>query len=736
MAERETSPPLRVLFDSLSSLDGPSEREAFLDFTCRDDPGLRTRLERLLALRHEAQDFFDIEAPAAAAPDDNPDAGRGDEDEGTRIGRYRLLGRLGEGGCGVVYLAEQLEPVRRRVALKIIRLGMDTENVIARFELERQALAMMDHPNIARVLDVGATGTGRPYFVMQLVDGERITEFCDGKRLGIPERLSLFSRVCHAVQHAHQKGVIHRDIKPSNILVWEHDGEAVPKVIDFGIAKATAGGSDLQATFTVDGQFIGTPTYMSPEQASGAGLDVDTRSDVYSLGALLYELLSGRPPFDPEELREAGVDEIRRLLREVDPPAPSAAAEALGAERLRETAGRRNLEPHRFVAQLRGDLDRIVMKAMAKDRQRRYSGADALAADVACFLNHEPVSARPPGGFYRLAKLVRRNKGVFAAGGVVLLSLVLGLGAATAMYFQANRDRAAAEEARANEAALREEAEIGQKIAQAAVLVRYDRFREADELLEGIPPRMAEPSLESAETFQALGFWHAKEEHWEKAAERFTALAYSLTEADESDTDAVSLRLQPAAASLCEAGDLAGYQRLRRMAVERFGDTSHPIVAEQVVKACLLRPAGGEFLARLDPLESLMLAAQESAQGDEEADQNLVAWREFAIGLIEYRKGDFERCAEWLERCAASPSKNLARDAIRRAVLAMVFYRENRVIEAEAELAASRRILTERIAREPGIFEEWEPMWQDWVNARILVREAEAMMEGRDGGSP
>ncbi len=722
MPASDSKPPLKLLFNWLSGVEDVTERDELLDFTCRDQPELRARLERLLALHHKVDDYFDIKASAPAAAEDSG------EGEGTRIGRYRLLGRLGEGGCGVVYLAEQQEPVKRRVALKIIRLGMDTENVIARFGMERQALAMMDHPNIARVLDVGATKSGRPYFVMQLVDGEKITGYCDEKRLGIAERLKLFIRICHAVQHAHQKGVIHRDIKPSNILVWENDGEAVPKVIDFGIAKATAAGLDEQITFTVDGQFVGTPAYMSPEQASGAGMDVDTRSDIYSLGALLYELLTGLPPFDPAELRKSGAEEIRAMLRDTEPSRPSVAVEHFSPESLNESAARRDCEPQKLSGKLRGDLDRIVMKAMAKDRQRRYSGADALAADIVCFLNHEPISARPPGGFYRLRKLVRRNKVVFAAGALVVLSLVLGLGASTAMFFRANQARKAAELARANEAALRRKAEIGQDISKAAVLLKYGKIAEADALLADIPPADARPSLETAQTFRQLALWHAREERWKQASERFAALAYSLASADTTDTEFISIDLQPAASLLCEAGDFAGYEALRTMAVRRFGKSTNPTVAEQVVKPCLLRPASAEILDGLAPLEALMVEFHSSHQPITSFDLNQSAWREFAISLIEYRKGNFDPCMEWLQKCAAMPHQNRARSAIATTLRAMVYHRQNRRVEAEDELAAARHMIGERFASEPGIFDQGEPFWADWVNARILLREADALL--------
>jgi len=723
MPARDSKPPLRLLFDWLASVENRDERAELLDFTCRGEPALRARLERLLALRHKADDYFDFQSQAPATATEN-DATEG---EGTWVGRYRLLGRLGEGGCGVVYLAEQHEPVKRRVALKIIRLGMDTENVIARFEMERQALALMDHPNIARVLDVGTTKSGRPYFVMQLVDGDKITDYCDHKRLGIPERLRLFIRICQAVQHAHQKGVIHRDIKPSNVLVWEHDGEAVPKVIDFGIAKATAAGIDMQVTVTDDCPLVGTPAYMSPEQACGAGLAVDTRSDVYSLGALLYELLSGCPPFDPAALRASNADEIRAMLRDMEPSRPSLAVEKLGPDELRETAARRNCEARKLAAKLRGDLDRIVMKAMAKERRHRHAGADALAADVLCFLNDEPVSAQPPGGFYRLGKLVRRNKGVFAASALVVMSLVIGLGAATVMYFRANQARAAAELARANEAALRRKAEIGQDISMAAVLLKYGKIGDADALIADIPPTEARPSLESAETFRELGRWHAREGRWPQAAKRFAALAYALAYADHTDSNAISIDLQPAASSLCEAGDWDGYESLRTMAVDRFGGTSNAIVAEQVVKACLLRPAPPDFLAKVARLEKLMLVTEADPSQSTPQDCNLMAWREFALGLLEYRRGNLDASLDWIRKCMAGSSENAARDAIAHSVRAMIFQRQNRTAEAASELAAARRIIGECSSTEP--FDQKEPVWQDWVNVRILIREAQCIID-------
>jgi WD40 repeat protein/serine/threonine protein kinase len=363
---------------------------------------------------------------------------------GLKIGHYKLMRELGAGGCGVVFLAEQSEPLRRRVALKIIRLGMDTAEVIARFQVERQALALMDHPNIARVLDAGATPTGRPFFVMELVNGPKITDYCDEHKFTLEERLRLFLSVCQALQHAHQKGIIHRDIKPSNILVATQDNHAVPKVIDFGIAKATGGRLTDQTLYTAYEQFFGTPAYMSPEQAGLGGLDIDTRSDIYSLGVLLYEMLAGETPLDAHSLAESEMDEVRRQIRDVEPPRPSARLSALDRSELATIAQKRHTEPARLVAGLRGDLDWIIMKCLEKDRQRRYDNVGALAADIQRHLQHEPVNAGPPSTFYLLSKFARRHRPALATAATFALLLV---GATVVSLWLAHRAQLAAVEA-------------------------------------------------------------------------------------------------------------------------------------------------------------------------------------------------------------------------------------------------------------------------------------------------
>jgi WD40 repeat protein/serine/threonine protein kinase len=455
-----------AIFDAALACASPQERAAYLDKACTGKPELRRRIEGLLAAHDQATGFLENSQAAAARPTVRL-ALQPEEQPGERIGRYKLLQKIGEGGCGVVYMAEQEEPVRRRVALKIIKLGMDTRQVVARFEAERQALALMDHPNIAKVLDAGATDKGRPFFVMELVKGISVTRYADENKLDTRQRLDLFIQICQAVQHAHQKGIIHRDIKPSNVLVADHDGTPVPKVIDFGIAKATTDQRLTDKTlFTALEQFIGTPAYMSPEQAKLSGLDVDTRSDIYSLGVLLYEMLTGKTPFDARRLLDAGFDEIRRIIREEDPPRPSTRLSTLEAVEQTDVARHRHSEVLKLLGIIRGDLDWIVMKCLEKDRSRRYETANGLARDIQRHLSNEPIVARPPSSVYRFQKLVRRNKLTFAASGAVAAALVLGLGVSLWQAIRVTRSernergaRLAAEQSRIRESQQRALAE-------------------------------------------------------------------------------------------------------------------------------------------------------------------------------------------------------------------------------------------------------------------------------------
>jgi serine/threonine protein kinase len=430
------------------------------------------------------------------------------EEPGDRIGRYKLLQEIGAGGFGVVYMAEQEEPVRRRVALKVIKLGMDTKAVIARFEAERQALALMDHPNIAKVLDAGATTSGRPYFVMELVKGDRITDYCDKNNLTTRERLDLFVQICHAIQHAHQKGIIHRDIKPSNILVSMQDGAPVPKVIDFGIAKATEQRLTEKTLFTALGDFIGTPAYMSPEQAEMSGVDIDTRSDIYSLGVLLYELLTGKTPFDPKELLADGLEAMRRAIREEEPRRPSTRLTTMDKGELTTTAKRRQTDAPKLVRLVRGDLDWIVMKCLEKDRTRRYETASGLASDLLRHVNNEPVLARPPSKVYRFQKMMRRNKAAFAAAALMAAVLVAATGISV---WQATLARQRLAESEAISKFLTEvfqspdPARDGRTITVAETLGTAAKKLESE--LTNQPARRAELQATLSYTYYALGLY-------------------------------------------------------------------------------------------------------------------------------------------------------------------------------------------------------------------------------------
>ncbi len=455
---------VKALFQSAVEITDPAERQAFLEREAGQDRELRDRLNALMAAYDAPPPFLD--QPLGAPADLDPSAtstSRGDETEATDrpeddkglvdtviADRYKLRQEIGEGGMGTVFLAEQLRPVRRMVALKLIKRGMDTRQVLARFESERQALALMEHPNIARVLDAGTTADGRPFFVMELVKGIPITQYCDLHRLDLTARLNLFRQVCQAVQHAHQKGIIHRDLKPSNILVEAHDDRPVPKIIDFGLAKATSGTRlTEQSLFTAFGSVAGTPLYMAPEQANWSALDIDTRADIYALGVILFELLTGSTPIARESIQRAAVDEMLRMIREFEPPTPSSRISISGS--LASLAATRQVDPARLSRLVRGELDWIVMKALAKERERRYATAVSLAEDIEKHLNHEPVTAGPPTAGYRMRKFVRRNRVQVAAAGLLLLALMLGVVGTTIGLVMARRS-ALAEQAAKNEA--------------------------------------------------------------------------------------------------------------------------------------------------------------------------------------------------------------------------------------------------------------------------------------------
>ena len=425
----------------LAALDKttPQGRAAYVEATCVGDPELLRRVRELLSCHEGSQGLLDAPPPGLGCTVDLSEVS---EQPGTVIGPYKLLQQIGEGGMGTVYMAEQTQPVRRTVALKLIKAGMDSRQVLARFGAERQALALMDHPNIAKVFDAGTTDAGRPYFVMELVKGIPITRFCDERRLTTRERLELAIPVCQAVQHAHQKGIIHRDLKPSNVLIALYDGKPVPKVIDFGVAKATGPRLTDQTLYTEFGAVVGTLEYMSPEQAELNQLDIDTRSDIYSLGVLLYELLTGSTPLDRKRLKQGAILEMLRVIREEESPRPSMRLST--TEELPSIAACRNIEPRKLSGLVRGELDWIVMKALEKDRNRRYETANGLAADLRRYLDDEPVQACPPSAGYRLRKFARRNRAMLVTAAVVATALVGGTTISTWQAVRAGRAEHAA----------------------------------------------------------------------------------------------------------------------------------------------------------------------------------------------------------------------------------------------------------------------------------------------------
>ncbi len=719
------------------SLDDTEMREDFLGRVYGADENGKMEMRRLIAVSGEAAGFF-LEAreermtltvgllpqgPQTQVPQPALEDLLGVAD--ARIGHYRLLSRIGEGGGGVVYEAEQEEPIRRRVAIKIVRVGIENKEAIARFEIERQSLALMDHPNIAKVLDAGTTPSGRPFIVMELVGGEPVTKYCDRNRLGTPERLKLFIQVCHAIQHAHQKGIIHRDIKPSNILVAGEGAEGLPKVIDFGIAKSIESRRSDRTVITAHDQFFGTPAYMSPEQIDMAGLDVDTRSDIYSLGVLLYELLTSSTPVDGQELSTFGVSKIRQTLLSNEIVRPSEVLKQLPVKKLEELAGLRGTDPSHLTGYLRGDLDWIVIKATEKNRVRRYQTANSLAMDVQRFLEYQPVSARPRSRFYLLAKFVRRNRFAFGSGVLLALLLIAGFVTTATLY---RREREAvdeqmrlkheAQEARNDEQRLREKADARANVARVALLLDQGLIDEADELRQRYPLSSIEPSLEAAAVFRALGDWNAGHERWDQAIQCFRLLIQA-NRLDDPNRILNGTDLMATSAAMLQ-GEESDYIEFRREALERYSLPRFPLHAEHLLKACLLRTADAWTMENL--------AASAKVLGDP-ALTPFPAWSGLSLGLYHFRGG---RPDDALKACAVGLDDKRIKHSCRasiRAVTAMIAAEKGEVERARKDIEEATALDEQCKGGDFIGTQPVTPVWYDWVIAKLLIDEARAKVE-------
>jgi serine/threonine protein kinase/tetratricopeptide (TPR) repeat protein len=729
----------RDLFIAALKKTQAAARAAFLDEACGDDAGLRAQVEALLREHAQLGSFLETPAPPPVV---TVGALSLREGPGTVIGPYKLLEQIGEGGFGVVFLAEQQQPLRRKVALKVLKPGMDTRQVVARFEAERQALALMNHPNIAHVLDGGETASGRPYFVMELVRGIPITEFCDRNHLPVRQRLELFATVCQAVQHAHQKGIIHRDLKPSNVMVTLHDDRPVVKVIDFGIAKATGQQLTEKTLFTNFAQLIGTPLYMSPEQAQLSGLDIDTRTDIYSLGVLLYELLTGTTPFDQVRLRTVAFDEIRRIIREEEPPKPSTRLNTLGPAAATVSANRQS-DPRRLGQLFRGELDWVVMRCLEKDRNHRYETANGLARDVERYLHDEPVLACPPSASYRLRKFARRHKAALTTAVLLVATLLLGSGISLWQAIAATLARNAETEARRDlevakqladdraEQIAREKdrAEKAQKLADdRAEQIGADlkRLNAANALVESGRlhadfwewvagerdfTKAVQGAADNSSVWAERGQFYLRLDLWDLAAADF-ARAYQ-----QQEPESVHSWLFHAILRL-HVGDTNGYRQLCKRMAERFGGTTDPVCAETLARAGLLDA---------DPvIDGARLVKLAERAGPSERE----AWRLNTLGLAYYRVGQFAQAALCIgEAQALNPNWNKTGNY---AIRAMAHHRQDQADLARKDLDAAAKTQTERIdvmfRNAPGLM---PCTWWDLLQSTLHYREAKMLIDGK-----
>ncbi len=707
-----------------------AEREAFLQQACGGDETLLRKVRALLRAHDRTSHFLDRPL-AVERPEGGSDSPIG-EKVGDQIGRYKLLQQIGEGGWGVVFMAEQEKPIRRQVALKIVKPGMDTKNVIARFEAERQALALMDHTNIAHIYDAGATDSGRPYFVMELIRGVKVTDYCDQHSLTTAARLELFAVICDAVQHAHQKGIIHRDIKPSNILVTAtSDGQPIPKVIDFGIAKATTNQRLTDKTlFTAFEMLIGTPAYMSPEQAAFASVDVDTRSDIYSLGVLLYELLTGKTPFDTRELLKTGLDEVRRVIQTKTPSRPSTRLIGMGSDELTAVCLRRHAEPPKLIRQLRGDLDCIVMKSIEKDRALRFPTANAFAMEIRRYLAGELVLARPPSPAYRLRKLFAQHKLLLSGVSLLVVGLIallafMGVLLAREKELRENAEVVAAEglthayvqdgKPELAEATFLRGLEIQRRRnpdylppVQAVddlmwALLYMRKFDKAEVVINGLLAHGSTKSTNyvalmglSADVLARSGRWAKAQAHAEKA---LAALPYEV---------GCYHRLAPL---MVANHDIEGYQGLCHQIISRNLKVDSVFAADQLAKDCLILPSSG-----IDPKVVVPLVEFAITNGK---SFSVYPYFQCCKALVEYRQQHYEEAAKWAQDASMNSYPYSQAEAF--AILSMARVKL-RAPDAKLVLDKCAEIIKTQLP--VAGFTDLGTDWRDWIIVHALFDEA------------
>lgn len=735
----------RELFFHAIDLECSEERSDYLEKACGDDSELRASVDALLKAHELPARLLDHAiGPVSLARFDGPvpiDATltlTAEQHVGQQIGDYRLMEQIGEGGFGLVFVAQQDKPVKRRVALKIVKPGQGSKEVIARFEAERQAVALMDHTNIAQVFDAGVTEDGRPYFVMELVRGVPITEFCDNQQLSVNDRLRLFCDVCQAVHHAHQKGVIHRDIKPSNVMVTLLDGHPVAKVIDFGVAKAIGQSLTDKTIYTRFFSIIGTPLYMSPEQAEMSGVDVDTRSDIYSLGVLLYELLIGATPFDRERLDSAGFDELRQIIREEEPPLPSARFTTL-AGTSSTVADRRRTSPVRLTSNIRGDLDWIVMKALNKDRQRRYESAASMAEDVRRHLSEQPIEARPPSRLYLVSKFTKRNRVVIVTMSLIAMSMFVGT------VLSLWQMRVAMQERDEKEAALIEIEQFAETMTSANLLIASARLHtDAGRMDDAIADLDAAVDQQPSYylSWVSRGHHYAQLQMWTEAARDY-AKALELG----SPVDTPSWWGTSALFEL--AGEIDAHDQLLRQLEEHLVE-GNPVRDWEWVRNCVTTPDGlsNESLAKLQMIAAEWFSRQErrgpprpesrpeSRPGPPPSgrfgppDEVRLLPRpvcEYILGMIHLRMGEMDNAIDLFQRCGNDP--NWPAVGLAHAPLAIAYFQKGDSRRAKDELEHAR-LAIEQLEETM----EWETTgrpstpWFDLVEMRTTSQEAARLL--------